>query len=281
MTHLINRILGAVGIAIAVMTPFSANGQSSTASAVRKPAPIRVLFIGNSVTYVNNLPLTLKKLADAEGSVRPIENSDVTVGNATLETLWHETTARNEIQNGKWDYVVLQAGPDLYNGWSQTAMPERTLRYARRFDEEIKKSGAKTVFFVTWAMNHAGGPVMWAATQEHVNSVYLSLAKELNALIAPVGPAFELVHERAPSVQLNEGYSLSIHPGILGTELAACVFYIVVEDQAACPTLNKTHTPDDKEQSISDLKVIHDAATEATHGEKRWPPVDHPPSQVK
>jgi hypothetical protein len=91
-----------------------------------KPAPVRVLFIGNSLTTANNLPAIVESLARAKGG--EIATTAVMANNFSLEDHWNQRNARAVIGRGGWSVVVLQQGP--------SALPESRalLRdYAKRF----------------------------------------------------------------------------------------------------------------------------------------------------
>ncbi|HET7230453.1 MAG TPA: hypothetical protein VFJ16_10660 [Longimicrobium sp.] len=69
-----------------------------------------VLFIGNSLTYANDLPEMVQALALASGvtlRVGMVANPDW-----SLENHWNGGGARSAIRRG-WDVVVLQQGPLL------------------------------------------------------------------------------------------------------------------------------------------------------------------------
>jgi hypothetical protein len=102
--------------------------------------------------------------------------------------------------------------------------------YSRLFDAEIRKSGAKTILFLTWAN--------WdkQEMQSVVNEAYYSIAKELNATVAPVGPAWEAASRLSPNISLYNGDQFS-HPTAAGSYLAACVIYLVITNQPACPAI--------------------------------------------
>jgi hypothetical protein len=68
---------------------------------------VQVLFIGNSLTYVNDLPKMTVELAKAGGQ-RPLLYERETPGGCTLEKHWKDGKALAKIQSRKWDYVVLQ-----------------------------------------------------------------------------------------------------------------------------------------------------------------------------
>jgi hypothetical protein len=193
----------------------------------RSVSDFEVLFIGNSYTYYNGLPTMLAELTTAAGSPRQIHTKAVTIPAATLQLLWEGGTAKEAIQERKWDFVVLQERRDL-----PARDPERMYTYARRFDAEIKKNGARTILFLTWAQR--GRPEM----QLLLNQAYFSLAKELDARVAPVGPAWQVALELAPGIRLHmpDGF----HPTPTGTYLTACVFYLVMlGNQQQCPPIER------------------------------------------
>lgn len=68
---------------------------------------VQIHFIGNSLTYVNDLPKMVAELARAGGQ-RPLQYECETPGSGTFEKHWKDGRALAKIQSGKWDYVVLQ-----------------------------------------------------------------------------------------------------------------------------------------------------------------------------
>jgi hypothetical protein len=207
--------------------------------------PLKVLFIGNSFTYYNNMPAMLARLTASPGSPRRIQVDAVTAGGATLGQLWEWRLARKKIQEHKWDYVVLQ---------EQSARPadnsEKMAEFARKFDTEIRNSGAKTVLYLTWA--HRGQP----ETRPLIEQAYFALGRELNAQVAPVGPAWQAALARAPNIPLYQ--SDSRHPTATGSYIAACVFYLVLlGNQLSCPAIEQAGI------SQRDAAVARSAASEA------------------
>src|SRR5437764_4943587 len=143
-----SSVLAAETLAIPTTKP-------STVSRITVPAlptttakkPLRVLFIGNSYTFFNGGMGTLvQSLASAVKGGRRLEFVEVTKGGQTLEGHWAEGKALAEIRKGGWDYVVLQE-----HSMRPVSEREKMWMYARMFDAEIKKTGARTVFYETWA----------------------------------------------------------------------------------------------------------------------------------
>ena len=207
-----------------------------------------MLFIGNSLTFYNGgVDAVLQALARANG--RNLECSASTSGGKTLEWHWEEGDARAAIARGGWDYVVLQ---ELST--RPIADAPAMHKYARLFDGEIKSAGAKTVFYMTWARFHE------PEKQRAITRAYETIGKELNALVARVGPAWERVLEQRPGLKLHA--EDRIHPTPAGTYLAACVFYATITGDspeglpATLTTANgKTITLDP-----TDAKVLQRAA---------------------
>src|SRR2546423_78627 len=71
---------------------------------------LHVLFIGNSLTYVNNLPAILEAIADSAGEPL-LETRMVAKPDYSLEDHWKDGDARAAIAKGGWGVVVLQQGP--------------------------------------------------------------------------------------------------------------------------------------------------------------------------
>jgi hypothetical protein len=83
----------------------SANAQAPKPAA----AQIRILFIGNSLTYVNDLPAELRAMvAVAYPSGPALRYEQVTPPGCTLQKHWNDGKAAAKIAEGHWDYVIVQ-----------------------------------------------------------------------------------------------------------------------------------------------------------------------------
>src|SRR6185369_8269312 len=69
--------------------------------------PLRILFIGNSLTYTGDVPGRVALLAGALG--RKAEVESITAPGYQLEDHWREGKAQAAIRKG-WDVVILQQG---------------------------------------------------------------------------------------------------------------------------------------------------------------------------
>jgi len=184
---------------------------------VQESKTLRVLFVGNSYTYYNNLPEVVAGLAASAGV--KMEVRMVARGGATLQQTWELDVVRQVLHDGKWDYVVLQEhsqlGTSYLDGSQMLNEPDAFWESVRTYDAEIKRIHAKTILYLTWARK--GQPSQQAA----LNYAYMTIAQELKLTVAPVGMAWARVREIEPSIVLH--MPDGSHPTQLGSYLAACV----------------------------------------------------------
>ncbi|WP_224368213.1 SGNH/GDSL hydrolase family protein [Hyalangium versicolor] len=184
--------------------------------------PLRVLFIGNSYTYLNNLPALLEGLAASATPPLRIQTRAVTRPGVRLQQHWDRGDALAALREGHWDYVVLQEqstlGLLLIEGRHEVNDPELAFHpYARRFVEEARKVGAQPLFLLTWARRDT------PESQARLTQAYMSVARDLGAPIIPAGLAWARVRQEDPDVVLyNEDGS---HPSPAGSYLTASALY--------------------------------------------------------
>lgn len=212
------RIIAQVLAALTAAASLSDQGGSAQVAPRPREGPIRVLFIGNSYTYVNNLPELVRGLAAGMTGPVPLKTEQVTVGGATLRQLWEAGPALAAIRQGRWDYVVLQEqstlGGTLVNGKSVISDPNRLFwPYARLFDREIRKHGARTALLETWGQPGEAGNF------DALAHGYFTIGKELDAVVIPAGLAWQRALAERPGLPLY--LTDGSHPAPAGSYLAA------------------------------------------------------------
>jgi hypothetical protein len=192
----------------------------------------RVLFIGNSLTAANDLPGLVSALARAAGA--PIECASVTFPDHGLQEHWERGDARQAIARGGWSYVVLQQGP--------SALPESRVllrQFARRFDADIKRVGARTALYMVWPS------AVRSRDYDGVVASYSIVSRELGALLLPVGEAWRAAWRRQADLQLYA--EDQFHPDVIGSYLAALVIVERLSGRSAAglpplvPMTQQTH----------------------------------------
>jgi hypothetical protein len=170
----------------------------------------RILFIGNSHTYVNDVPGILQALADSAGG-ETIATLSISTANYALIDHWNDGAARREIEKGSWRYVVMQ------QGWTPAGVCRDTLRLATQlFAERIRSVGATPAVTEIWAP--ASRPGQTLGTIES----YRLAAEDVNGLLFPVAEAWQEFQVRYPG---NVLYQDDIHANEAGSYLAALVMY--------------------------------------------------------
>ncbi|MEJ2203195.1 MAG: SGNH/GDSL hydrolase family protein [Gemmatimonadota bacterium] len=174
-----------------------------------EPEDLGILFIGNSLTYVNDLPGMVEALFDM-GGAGEIFVASQTQPNYGLPDHW-VAGARDRIADSPWDVVVLQQGPSATEGRPYL------LEYSRLFAEDIRAVGGTPALYMVW-------PSMSRFFDfDGVSDSYQTAAVEANGLLFPAGEAWRIAWEADPSLELygSDGF----HPSPLGTYLAALVIY--------------------------------------------------------
>lgn len=208
---------------------------------LKRPAEVKasptILFLGNSMTYINDLPEVFGLLSQS-GGFEP-EVYDLTEGSYRLQYFADETDEVGAqvyaaLESYTWDYVVLQEQSGI------ATMGGEDLMYpaARTLDEMIRSAEGESVFLMTWAYKdgfaHKFLGVNVEKTTEEMQTMiagnYRNIAGELDALLAPAGIAFMRCAKLYPEIELWD--EDKTHPSPAGTYLAACVLYRVLYDQS-------------------------------------------------
>lgn len=197
----------AIGLLSLLTSNISAQGQKDT---------LRVLFVGNSYTYFENLPQVVSVLSEQTGTVLLTEK--ITVGGAKLSEHWRGArglNTREKIRNGAYDIVVLQE-------WSLGTVNERdsAVYYLGLFSNLVREAGAEPYFYLTWAREKI------PQQQEVISKVYRETAALNRATVVPAGEAWALARSLKPEIKLYDPDGT--HPSDRGTYLTACVFVATI-----------------------------------------------------
>jgi lysophospholipase L1-like esterase len=193
-----------------------------TPGRVRIP-DLRVLFVGNSLTASNELPLVVQALAAAQRGTWAVQA--VTLPGASLEDHWANGQALRALRSERWDVVILQQGP--------SSLPESRVNlreWTRRWAGEIHANGARPALFMVWP--GLDRQEFFADVRES----YSLAASDVGGIFIPAGEALRLSGEVDPAAPLyvDDGF----HPSVAGTYAAALSIFGVLSgtDPLKCPT---------------------------------------------
>ncbi len=234
-------------IAVGLLALLSCGGRV-TAPVEPDPAGIRVLFIGNSLTYWNEMPEMLRwMLETSEVQVGRIEY--VAFPDVGLQDHWASGPARSRIAEGDFDIVVMQQGPSATEGRPSL------LEYSQRFSEEIRASGAVPALYMVWPSS--ARPFDF----DGVSSSYSDAADAIDGLLFPAGEAWRAAWAREASLALYgpDGF----HPSELGSYLAALVMFEQLAGREASTLPALVPTPSGIVAiPTAQADLLHESATE-------------------
>lgn len=193
----------------------------------------RILFVGNSHTYTNDLPVIFSEIAGAMG--HPADVQEITAGAYTLTQFADETDEVGSVVNQRlteetWDFVILQENTnDAFSAAEEAMLPA-----ASSLDEKIRAAGGQTGILMTWTPKDGAGIM----DREYVQSILaqntIAVSERLDSLLIPGGVGFMRCLEQYPQIELWDEDGM--HPSLEGSYLAGCIAYAVIfrESPAGC-----------------------------------------------
>lgn len=214
-----------------------------------------VLFVGNSLTYVNDLPLIVEALVDSAPGLTPAQRiapAMVAYPDYALEDHWATGTAVRTIDQGGWSVVVLQQG--------SSALEESRINlreWTKKFDVRIRAAGARTAMYAVWPL---------ASRQfdfDRVNESYTLAATDVSGMLFPVGEAWRAAWRRDANMALYA--SDGLHPSIRGSYVGALVIASMLVDRSpvGMPATLTLRTGAVITIPAADAAILQDAAAEA------------------
>ena len=190
------------------------------------------LFIGNSYTASNNLPVLIANMANSVGNT--LIHSAQTPGGAQLNQHVANPSVITSISGSKWDFVVLQEQSQKPS-FNPTYVASNVFPYAKQLCDTIRffDSCTQPVFFMTWgrqfgdAGNCPSAP--WLCTYEGMDSAlaksYNTMGTQNDAFVSPVGAVWNYIRNNDSTINLYT--SDNSHPNINGSYAAACTFFTI------------------------------------------------------
>lgn len=236
----------------------------ASAVAQTKNDSVRVLFIGNSYTYYNNLPETVQNIA-ASQKIKLSYKAN-TPGGCTLKKHFQNKKETADIKQGGWDFVILQE-QSVAPAKPTEIVAAETYTYAFKMDSliHVYNPKAQVIFYMTWG--HKDGslksvdnyPIIdtYNGMQDRLKTSYLEMTYKNNAWCAPVGMAWQRVRSERPDYLL---YSPDRrHPSPLGSYLAANVIFTTMFQKTFQSQYTKDFSPEQAEyiQQIAQQTVFN------------------------
>ena len=188
-----------------VITTFY-SGFSQPKSATNAKTEFTILFIGNSLTYTNNLPGLVEKYASSKGI--NVVTKMVAFPNYAIEDHWKDGQVQQLISGKTYDFVVIQQGPS-----SQSDGRKMLIEYGKKYNDLCELNDAKLCYFMVWPS------LNYYYTFDDVIKNHKDAATINNSILLPVGEFWKTYIDKSEDIGYygEDGF----HPSVKGSQLAA------------------------------------------------------------
>lgn len=167
---------------------------------------LNILFIGNSLTYTNDLPQLVKKNAKQKGI--EINTTMIAFPNYAIEDHWNDGQIQILISRNKFDFVILQQGPS-----SQSDGRKMLIEYGKKYSSLCKLNETKLCYFMVWPS------LNYYHTFDDVIKNHKDAASINNSILLPVGKIWK---DYIDFTKDKKYYGFDgFHPSIKGSQTAA------------------------------------------------------------
>jgi hypothetical protein len=213
-----------------------------------------ILFVGNSLTYTNDLPGMVRQVAEAAGGGLRVEMA----AGPDLAVIDHTNGASDalrRISGSRWDAVVLQQGPTPAGVCRDTLVIA-----AMRLAAAIRRAGGRPALFLPWTPQSYGGPM------DEIAASATAAARAVGGSVIPVGVAWRKALQSDPTLPLYgpDGY----HPAPAGTLLSALTTYDRIVGQDVSAIAPEALRPLAGVLGTAQLRTLAEAAHAAS---REWP----------
>ncbi len=167
-----------------------------------------LLFVGNSLTYYNDLPNLVKNKARDRGIT--VNTNMLAYGNYAIVDHWADGEVQELIKSKVYDYVIIQQGPS-----SQPDGYEMLVNGGRLYSELCRAHGVKLAYYMVWPSRQ------YYHTFDGVIANYTAGAEANGAILLPVGAVWK-AHFDATGDFSYYGPD-QFHPSLPGSLVAAQV----------------------------------------------------------
>ena len=183
-------------VAVVLLLAAGSFGAGATPAPVRPQ--LRVLFVGNSLIYTNNLPGLLRALAEAQPSGPRIATETYVAPGGTVAERWEDGKVAAALASGGWDAIVLQERGGMLacmadNDLRQHPQCRASERAHTDFAELAATHGTRTLLLATWGLDQTAQHQMDRALKRLASRIEPGDAA---ATVVPAGSTLRLFASR-------------------------------------------------------------------------------------
>lgn len=175
-------------------------------SSLAQETELKVLFVGNSLTYTNDLPELVERTA--ENRRISVETEMIAKPNYALIDHWKDGKVKKAIKRKNFDLVIIQQGPS-----SQDFGKEILIEYGKKFKDLCEDNNAELAYFMVWPSRQ------YDHTFSGVIKNHEEAAEINQALLFPVGAVWKKHFDNTGNFDYYGPDQF--HPSVKGSQIAA------------------------------------------------------------
>ena len=187
---------------------------------------MKLLFIGNSHTYVNSVPAIVRTLLEQTGTKTHV--TMIALGGKTLDYQADRKMTQFNIQHGEYDVMIAQDRASVFE-------PRLFFEGAEKLRKEAEASNTKMLLYMPWALRDN------RKAQAEMTETYLEFARRHSIPIAAAGEVFGrlLQHHPADLLYHPDGN----HATFVGSYVAALTVFYTLTGRKRTLALDKITDP--------------------------------------
>ncbi|HSD13179.1 MAG TPA: T9SS type A sorting domain-containing protein [Flavobacterium sp.] len=185
-----------------------------------------ILFVGNSITYFNDMPILFRDIANNKG--KNVATQMHTVGGAGFVNHVTDSNLYNLFRNTVWDAVVLQPGSGESAGASWPV--NTTIERGQKLIDSIKKySPCAKVFLyeIPYGVPSETTYDTYQSVQTQIKDSITKMADNLHLPLVPAGESARMHYTVQQDLLLHGSYN-DIHPNLNGSYLIASTMFAAI-----------------------------------------------------
>lgn len=214
-------------------------------------APEKVLFLGNSLTYFNDMPTMFKDISNSLG-----KNVTVTMyapGGTGFVNHVSDPNFYDIVRSDTFDIVVMQPGTSESGGASYPVSV--TAQRGLTIVDSIRTYSPCARIFLYEISNGVisqNDYPTYFATQTRIKDSITKLSDLMHLPMIPAGECFRAHYTSSPDILLHNSYG-DIHPNANGSYLVACAAYNAIYEDTVTETMHYAGVPDTTAEYLQDI----------------------------
>ncbi|MGE8513850.1 MAG: PKD domain-containing protein [Chryseobacterium culicis] len=210
-----------------------------------------VLFIGNSVTYFNDMPEIFKNIAASKG--KNVSITTHTPGGTGFVNHVDDPALYQKIKSKNYKYVIMQPGTGESAGHSYPVSV--TAERGRKIRDSIRKySPCSKIFLyeIPYGVPSANEYNVYFTFQQKIKDSITKMSNLMQVEMVPAGESARQYYTSLQDLALHGSYN-DIHPGPKGSYLVAASMYSAVFQDHVFPSAFYNGLPQNTAENFQEI----------------------------